>query len=297
MRASFNSPAELNLQLQKAGFDLLVTQTESGALAGSLQLQTVNNGMVLQLSADRPLHFYGDRKASLLCVPTNSISFHGRPAEACHVGGFNQNTMLTDCFIPAGGAITAMLMNPKQMEGSLQRHGNEHGLDALTHAWSLEMTEEQRSRLLQLMHQGLVDPSVDAEDALIEFEAIASKGKAMEFDLEDRTALSRAVEVICNTLTDPMFTGQDLARLALTNERWLRKQFQRYGTSPMAFRRFMKLSMVQAFVRTEEAAAMTQKQLAEKFGYIKAKWFAKQYRDHFGENLFDTHRAQIDLPL
>ena len=297
MRASFSSPAALNLQLQTAGFDLLVTQTEAGHLSGSLQLERIDNGMVLQLSADRPLHFYGDRKASMFCVPSESISFHGRTADPCHIGGFNQHTMACDCFIPAGGAITALLMNPKQVEQTLRRHGNEHALNALSDAWSLQMDQEQRSRLLQLMHQGLNNGEADADDALLEFEAIASKGSSLEFDIDDRSVLSRAVEALCSTLDDPMFTGQDLARLALTNERWLRKQFQRYGTSPMAFRRFMRLSLVQQFARTDEGRSMTQKQLAAKFGVIKPKWLSKQYRDHFGENLFDVHRAQIEMPL
>ena len=297
MKARFNSPAALDAQLKKAGFDLLVTQTESGKLTGSLQLERISNGIVLQLRTDRPLHFYGDKKASLLCVPSNTMSFHGRSAESCHIGGFNQQTMTCDCFVPAGGAITALLMDPKLMEQKLRAGGNEHAMHSLSDAWSLKMTHRQRSRLMHLMHQGLNGVDVDADDALVEFEAIASQANALEFDIDDRPVLSRAVEVLCSTLNDPMFDGQDLARLALTNERWLRKQFKRYGTSPMAFRRHMRLSMVQRFVRSDEAAAMTQKQLAARFGFAKPKWLGQVYRQHFGENLFDVHRAQIEMPL
>ena len=297
MKARFRSPAALDAQLKKAGFDLLVTQTESGQLTGSLQLERISNGMVLQLRTDKPLHFYGDKKASMLTVPSNSMSFHGRSAQSCDVGGFNQQTMICDCFVPAGGAITALLMDPALMEQKLREGGNEHALHSLSDAWSLRMTHRQRNRFMHLLHQGLDGSGTDADDALVEFDAIASKGSALEFDLDDRSVLSRAVEVLCSTLSDPMFDGQDLARLALTNERWLRKQFRRYGTSPMAFRRHMRLSMVQSFVRTEEATAMTQKQLAEKFGFAKPKWLGQVYRQHFGENLFDIHRSQIEMPL
>ena len=135
-------------------------------------------------------------------------------------------------------------------------------------------------------------------DLLIEWEgAVTGGGELISFDPYDRHALVRAVDFIAGKLQDPLLTGQDVAKAALTHEGNLRKLFQRYGTSTMAFARHMKLAQLGRFARSEEGMLMTQQQLADRFQYGKAKHMAACFFQEFGQRLGDVQRGQKELVL
>ena len=105
------------------------------------------------------------------------------------------------------------------------------------------------------------------------------------------------MNAMASTLTDPLFNGEDLSRLAHANDRWLRKVFKSYGSSPMAFRKAMKLAMVAKHVHHHQGdpAMGSTKQIAERFGFTSSKQLLTQYRDHFGASLVDVINKQMSL--
>ena len=189
--------------------------------------------------------------------------------------------------------FTTWLMPPDHVIGGMS--GNDQVLDALHTTNLMEMPDAGASALLSLFEAALAGGPASADDVLIEFQsAVLGGGESLEFDPDDQTALVRAVDHIMDNLHTDM-CGQDLAREALTHEGNLRKHFRRYGTSPMAFKRYAELCHLGRFARTEEGRQMTQQQLADRFGYAKSKYMAEVYKKHTGLSLPDVQRGQIEL--
>ena len=289
MKIGFSSPAELSELLLQAGFEVQVTQLERGQLVGSVEMA---QGL-LRLVGSKGVHIYGPRKGSPFTAVDGPAVFHGIEADQFTIGGFNPSQSVTDFYLPAGSAVSLMMTDPIEVQQLVQSSKSWRLQDMINSCCKLQTANAATFR--SMIDAGLKGAQVSLDEVLILTEASMEEGQPLEFDPDDPTALSRAVKVMAESLDEEDFDGQDLARLAHTSERWLRKQFKRYGTSPMAFRKSMRLAAVGEFARTEEGSRMSQTQLAKKFGWRKPKYLGEVYRNHFGENLFDVQRRQISL--
>lgn len=251
-------------------------------------------GAVLRLQTNLALHVYGERR----CLPFSinlgtPMNFQGTESIEGHLGGWNPSVECTNALVRPGSVFITWLMPPGHVIGAMA--GNDQALDALHTTNMVEMPEAGASALQSLYQAALAGGDAKAEDVLIEFQsAVLGGGESLEFDPDDRPALVRAVNYVMNNLHTDM-DGRDLAREALTHEGNLRKHFKRYGTSPMAFKRYAELCHLGRFARTEEGRQMTQQQLADRFGYAKPKYMAEVYKKHTRLSLPDVQRGQIEL--
>ena len=298
VRLRFNSPTELAFGLQRiAGCNISVTQLEQGRIDGVLEANPMSVGAMLSISASRALYFHGDRHCLSFCMTEEQgITFQGVAAHTQHLCGFTSGPDTTNCYLPAGVAMVVMLIPPDWANQQLQ--GQDRLLNALHTTSQVSLDDRAHTTLMGLYKAGLSGGEVSAMDLLIEWEgAVTGGGELITFDPYDRHALVRAVDFIADNLCDPLLTGQDVAKAALTHEGNLRKLFQRYGTSTMAFARHMKLAQLGRFARSEEGRLMTQQQLADQFQYGKAKHMAACFFREFGQRLGDVQRGQGELVL
>ena len=298
VRLRFNSPTELAFALKRiAGSDFSISQLEQGRIDGVLTANPMSVGAMVSIMCNRALFIHGERRSLPFAITTGiGITFQGIQARVRHLCGFMAGPDTTNCYLPAGVALETMLLPPDWVNQQLQ--GQERLQNALNTTSQVSLCEESFNTLAGLYKAGLSGGEVSATDLLIEWErAVVGGNETIDFDPYDRHALVRAVDFIAENLHDPLLTGQDVAKAALTHEGNLRKLFQRYGTSPMAFARHMKLAQLGRFARSEEGMQMTQQQLANRFGYGKAKHMAACFYQEFGQRLGDVQRGQGELVL
>ena len=278
--------------LNNAGLNLLATKTEAGEASGVLAVKRQKGCAVLTFQCDRPIHFYGDKTASLLAMVSGQVWNYGEATSSHQLAGFNPSAESTDCFVPAGVRLSAVVVPKASITNAVAESGDQQAIGALHEARALGMTEHQRMRLSSMITRGM-HTELHVEDAILEFQAVARGGNCSSYASD--SVLHRAVEKMAETISDPLFDGADLSAAMHANERWLRRCFGAYGVSPMTFRRFMRLAMVARFISTTEGLNSTPKQVAERFGYSSAKYLSELYRKHFGVGLFDQHRQQMML--
>ena len=292
MKVSFGSTSGLMQGLKSAGLDLLATKTEAGPASGELVVARQRDCAIFTFQANRPMHFLGPKKASLLAVVGGKVWNYGEETQPHQMAGFNPNAEMTDCFVPAGVKLSAVVLHKQAISTAVRDQGDQQAVDVLHTGRAVTMTKVQKQRFSTLIKQGLQSELI-AEDALLEFQAIAGQGNCS--DLGTDSLLHRAVEAMAARVNDPLFSGAELARCVHANERWLRKSFQNYGVSPMSFRRFMRLAAVDRFIGTDEGKDSTPQQIANLFGYASHGHMLRLYRAHFGRSFLDAHRQQMML--
>jgi AraC-like DNA-binding protein len=217
---------------------------------------------------------------------------YGEPTNADQLAGFNPATQCTDCFVPAGVRLSAVVVPKAAITSAVADSGDQQAISALHESRAMRMTSFQRMRFSSVVTRGL-HSELAAEDAILEFQAIARGGDHTCYSND--SMLHRAIERMAGSISDPVFNSAELAAAVHANERWIRRCFQTYGVTPMSFRRFMRLAMVARFIGTVEGLNSTPKQVAERFGFPNPKYLAELYRTHFGVGLQDQHRQQMML--
>ena len=292
MKLRFGSTVALMNGLNNAGLNLLATKTEAGEASGLLQVRRWSDCAVLTFVCNRPIHFYGDKTASLLAIVSDEVWNYGEPTTSDQLAGFNPGTQCTDCFVPAGVKLSAVVVPKKTITAAVADSGDQQVIGALHESRALRMTPYQRQKFSSIVSRGL-QSELSADEALLEFQAVARGGEHTRYSND--SMLHRAIERMAGSINDPVFNSAELAFAVHANERWIRRCFQNYGVTPMSFRRFMRLAMVARFIGTVEGLNSTPKQVAERFGFSSAKYLAELYRAHFGVGLQDQHRQQMML--